>query len=204
MEQANFKSRILSTFHSFKFIFDEDFDQGEGIKRISSGQEILAKSGALAAGGLIAALGTKYPKFSDQEVKIEMEKIRKFCDAVGLRLDTGGAILALFVYADDLTDEAIIGKSVLIRDQMKSFNDFTIKMAWSKKGVMGKIFYIFSDSKKAFHFRQNVQQHCKHKQFWSKMHVEPWGIDVSARSVWGNPGLFTTTPRAEMETKLFS
>jgi hypothetical protein len=205
MDPVNFKSRIFSTFHNFKFVFDEDLDRGGEINRLSAEQQIMAKSGAFLAGGLVAALGTKYPKYSTDEVKAELQKIRKYCDAVALRLDTGGATLALFIYADDLTDDAIIGKSVLILDQMKSFKHFTMKMFWAKGGVYARIFYIFSDSGKAFRFRQSVQEHCKHKEFLKKIHVLPWGIDTSAKCVWGHKGLpFLTSKPAEIEAKLFS
>lgn len=203
MDKTAFESNAISTFHSLKYFFEEDFDDGKSIQRVSTGRKVLLSGAFFVAGGLISALGTKSSKFSDDEVKAEMAKLRKSCDFVGIRLDTGGAILALFIYADDLSDDAMIGKSVLIKDQMKSFKDFTMKMAWSKMAVFAKVFYVFFDSGKAFHFRQSVQGHCYQKLFWDKIYVRPWGIDVSARSVWAHQELFMAKEKAEIETKLF-
>lgn len=204
MDKAVFQSRAISTFHSLKYFFEEDFDDGKSIQRVSAGRKMMFSGALFAAGGLLAALGTKSAKYSDDEVKAELAKLRKSCDFVGIRLDTGGAILALFIYADDLSDDALIGKSVLIKDQMKSFKDFTMKMAWSKMAVFAKVFYVFFESGKAFHFRQSVQGHCYQKAFWDKIYVRPWGIDVSARSVWANQELFMAKEKAEIETKFFS
>jgi hypothetical protein len=204
MDKTIFQARAISTFHSLKYFFEEDFDEGKSIQRISTGYKVLVTGGAFVGGGLISALGTKSSKFSDDEVKAEITKLRKSCDLVGIRLYTGQTQLVLFIYADDLSDDAMIGKSILIRDQMKSFKDFTMKVVWSTMGVSAKVFYVFFDSGKAFHFRQSVQEHCNHKQIWGKIYVQAWGIDISARNVWGNQGLFMTKLKAEIETKLFS
>lgn len=204
MDKITFQSRAVSTFHSLKYFFEEDFEDGKSIQRVSTGRKVLLSSSLFVAGGLISALGTKSSKFSDDDVKVEMAKLRKTCDFLGIRIDTGEAILALFIYADDLSDDAMIGRSILIRDQMKAFKDFTMKMAWSKGGAFAKVFYVFFDSAKAFHFRQSVQGHCYQKLFWDKIYVRPWGIDISAKSVWVNQGLLVAKEKAEIETKLFS
>jgi len=204
MDKIAFQARAVSTFHRLKYFFEEDFDDGKSIQRVSTGRKILLSGSFFMAGGLIGALGTKSSKFSDDDVKAEMAKLRKSCDFAGIRIDTGQAILALFIYADNLSDDSMIGKSILIRDQMKAFKDFTMKMAWSKGAAYAKVFYFFFDSSKAFHFRQSGQKHCNHKLFWDTVYVQPWGIDVSAQSVWTKEGLGTAKRIAEIETKLFS
>jgi hypothetical protein len=204
-DRAVFRERAISTFQNFKYFFEQDFDRGRPIQRISTGLKLLAAGGALVAGGLISALGTKPSKFSDDEVKAEVIKLRRTCDLVGIRLDTGGVLLALFIYADSLSDEQMIGRSILILDQMKSFREFTMKFGWSKMAVSARVFYVFRDSGKAFHFRQCVQAHCKHGEFFKKIYVRPWGIDLSARSVWAHTGLPDLGLKpADIEARLFS
>jgi hypothetical protein len=205
MDKIVFETRAISAFHSLKYFFEQDFDEGKSIERISTGLKMLMTGGSFVAGGLIPALGTKSSKFSDDEVKAEIVKLRKSCDLVGIRLDTGGVILVLFIYADDLSDDQMIGRSVLILDQMKSFRDFTMKIGWSKMGVSTRLFYVFFDSGKAFHFRQSVQAHCKRGEFFKMIHVRPWGIDLSAKSVWAHEGLPDSGLKpADIEAKLFS
>jgi hypothetical protein len=57
----------------------------------------MATGGAFVAGGLISALGTRFPKFSDDEIKVEIVKLKELVDLVGIRLDTGEVSLALFI-----------------------------------------------------------------------------------------------------------
>ena len=64
---------------------------------------------------------------------------------------------------------------------------------------------IFEKSDKAFHFRQSVQEKCKHSALFSKIYVLPWGVDLSAKSVWAHKGLpFPLFKSADLEEKLFS
>ena len=205
MDKNEFQARVVSAFHSLKYVFDEDIDEGKSIQRISTGHKVLVTGGMFVAGGLIAALGTRSSKSSDEEVNAEIGKLKKSCDLVGIRLDTGQTLLSLFIYSDDLSPDQMIGRSVLIQGQMKTFKNFSMRMALSKMGVFAKVFYTFFDSEKAFNFRQSVQAHCKHSEFFKKIYVLPWGIDVSAKSVWGYKGLplLSFNPK-ELETKLFS
>jgi len=205
MDKTIFKARAISTFQILKYFFDEDFDKGDSIQRVSTGRKVLLSGAFFVAGGIISALGTKSSIFSDDDVAAEMRKLSNCCDFVGIRLDTGTVMLALFIYADDMADDAKIGKSVMIKDQMKSFKDFTMKMAWSRMGVFAKVFYVFFDSDKAFHFRQSVQEHCKHSECFKKTYAVPYGIDVPAKSVWAYKGLpLNSLKLADIETGLFS
>lgn len=208
MGSAGFDDRVVEVFHKLKYSFNSDFEHGIGVIRPSMTYGALARGTAWAAGGLIAALGTGSPRFTDEEVKAAVDVLGKLGDLVGLRLDTGGALLALFVIADDLPCEALIGKSVLIRDELKVFKRFVMKMAWVKRGVIADTFFVFHDSSKAFQFRQNIQGHCKHGEFWGKTYVLPWGIDTAARAVWGYkgwppPGYMSGLKRDEIERLLF-
>jgi|SRR5665213_41578 len=179
MDKIGFQSYVFSRLHSQKYFFEEDFDDGKSIERVSTGRKVLLSGAYFVAGGLISALGTKSSKFSDDEVKAELVKLKKLVDLVGIRLDKGSAMLCLFIYADDLSDDEMIGRGILVRDQMKPFKDFTMKIAWSKSGVEAKVFYVFFDSDKASHFSQSVQKHCSHKQFLANLYIQASGIDVT-------------------------
>jgi hypothetical protein len=105
----------------------------------------------------------------------------------------------------DLADETLIGKCQLIREGLISFKQFAWKIGWQRYPVFADVFFVFGSSEKAFHFRQSVQEHCKHFGVFKKTHVLPWGIDLSAKSVWaykGWPPLHFKS--ADIESKLFS
>ncbi len=209
MDHSEFESRAVSTFHSLKYSFNKDFEQGQAVERLSSGHKALTKGVVFACAGIFAALGTHTPEFTDAEVKSAVDVLARLGDLVGLRLDTGGALLVLFIYADCLSEEAVVGKSALIRDELKAFKQFVMKMAWVKRGVIVDLFFVFNDSSKAFHFRQTVQAHCKHGEIFGKTYILPWGIDISAKSVWGYagwppPGYMSGLKRDEIEARLFS
>jgi hypothetical protein len=107
--------------------------------------------------------------------------------------------------SDNLSDEAIIGKSHLIRDRLTPFKKFAMRIGWSKLTVSAKVFFVFSNSEKAFHFRKSVQAHCKHFALFNKIWVLPWGIDLAAKSVWAYQGLpLNWSKPADLEAKLFS
>ena len=160
-------------------------------------------SGAFfVAGGLISALGTKSSKFSDDEVKAEMAKLRKLVILLEYDLRLEGQVLALFIYADDLSDDAMIGKSVLIKDQMKSFKDFTMKMAWSKTAFSRRFFMFFLTPAKLF-ISDNPSKDTVTKNCSGTKYTFGPGHDVSARSVWAHQELFMAKEKAEIETKLF-
>ena len=141
-----------------------------------------------AAGGIIAALGTGFPKFKDEEVLSAVAKLRGLSDFAGLRLEPTGAILALFIYADALSDETIIGKSLLIRDEIKNFKQFGLRIAFAKGSAFADMFFVFQSSDKCLHFRHSVQERCKHVEFFAKVYALPWCIDLSAKSVWPYSG----------------
>jgi hypothetical protein len=188
MNESEFQSRAVSVFHNRKYFFDEDFQQGRGVTRPSTGFKVMYKAGMFAAGGAIAALGTGFPKFKDEDVFSAVAKLRGLSDFAGLRMEPAGAILALFIYADALPDETIIGKSLLIRDEIKNFKQFGLKIAFAKGSVFADVFFVFQSSDKCLHFRHSVQERCKHVEFFAKVYALPWCIDLSAKSVWPYSG----------------
>lgn len=136
----------------------------------------------------------------------ETAKLGELCNFIGIKIQGMGSVcLVLFVYSDDLTDEAIIGKCRLIRDGLSPFKKFALRFGWRKLPVMASVFFVFGSSEKAFHFRKSVQDHCKHHEILNTKSVLPFGIDVSAKSVWDYKGLpLHGFKLADIEARLFS
>ena len=203
MDKTAFETRVISVFHNLKYDFYKELQNGETLKRMPASQ--YAAFLALGALGGLSVFAINQPSFADKEVITELEKLGALCDLIGIKLSAGGVQLVLFVQGDDYADETVIGKCHLIRDQLNSFKKFTMRISWTKMPVFASVFFIFEKSDKAFHFRQSVQEKCKHNALFSKIYVLPWGIDLSAKSVWAHKGLpFPLFKPAELEAKLFS
>jgi len=136
--------------------------------------------------------------------KSEITNIKQLCDLVGVKKGIS-VPMALFVYADDLSSESIIGRSRLISERLSPFKDFCANQGWTKLPVRADTFFVYENSSKAFLFRNSVQEYCKHYGIsLSPKWVLPWGIDVSARSVWAYKGLpFSRLDAAKIERALF-
>lgn len=203
MDKATFETRAVSIFHDRKYIFYDELQKGGTIKQVTHGQYA-----ALLAVGALAGFGAfmiNRSTATDSEIKNELLKLVGLCDLIGIHAASGGISLVLFVYADDLTDEAAIGKSALIHDKLSPFKKFTMRVGWNKMPVRATVFFVFANSEKGFHFRQSVQERCKHFSLLTKLWVLPWGIDLVAKSVWPYRGLPANWMKpAEIEARLFS
>jgi len=203
MNEAIFEARAISAFHDLNFAFCEEFQQGGSLKRMPAGQY----AGMLAVGALVGlgAFMINNPSFSDGEVKAALAELGSLCDLLGIRLSTGVVRLAIFVHYRNLTDEAVIGKCQLIHNRLASFKQFAMRIGWTKYPVSADVFFVFDSSEKAFHFRNAVQEHCKHYAIFNKLWVLPWGIDLVAKNFWAYTGLpINWLKPADIEAKLFS
>jgi hypothetical protein len=208
MDAETFRLRVISTFQNLKYIFAKDAASGEPLKRPSAGQKAIATAAYSITWGLAGALAVEYPEFSDSQVKAEIEKLENICDLVGVRLDTGGVLLALFIPSDNLAADALIGKSVIIHDKLKRFKSFCTRLGWMKRGAIADVFFVFEKLDKTFQFRHSIQSSCKHGEFFGKRYTLPWCIDISAKSVlgyggWPPPGYMTGLKLRDLETNLF-
>jgi len=203
MEQELFETRAISIFHDREYVFYDELQQGASIKRMNT-----AHYAGLVAVGALAGLGAfriNQSSATDSEVKSELVKLGALCDLIGIKLTTAAVNLVLFVYSDELTDEAIVGKCYLIKDRLSFFKKFSMRIGWNKMPVSATTFFVFRNSTKAFHFRQSVQDHCKHFPLFNQLWVLPWGIDLAAKSAWSHKGLPVNWIKpSEIEAKLFS
>lgn len=203
MDKTLFEARAISFFHDKKYIFYDELQQNISLKKMTHGQY----AGLLAIGALVGfgAFMINRSNIVDSEVKAELVKLGALCDLIGINVSSGSVGLALFVYSDNLTDEEIIGKCHLIHDRLTPFKKFTMRVGWNKMPVNAKVFFVFSNSEKAFHFRTSVQEHCKHYSVFSRLWVLPWGIDLAAKSVWAYRGLPVNWIKpTDIEAKIFS
>jgi hypothetical protein len=145
----------------------------------------------------------------DENWKRGVATVNNLCDYFGYKTAGIGSVhFVLFIHSDDLADEAAIGKCRLLLDALAIFRKYALRFGWRKQPVTANVFFIFNNSDKAFHFRKSVLDHCRftHNALLSNEWVLPFGIDVSARSVWGQKKLvsFGDNKFNEIEAALFS
>jgi hypothetical protein len=202
MDKTLFETRAISIFHDRKFVFYDELQKGVALNKMSLSEKTKILAAEALAG--FGAFVINFSSFTDNDVKPELERLAGLCDLMGVKLSTS-VNLVLFIYGDNLADDAIIGKCHLIHDRLSSFKKFAMRFGWVKYPVRADVFFAFNDSEKAFHFRNSVQAYCKHYPFLRKIWVLPWGIDLTAKSVWTYQGLPVNLLKPkDIEIKLFS
>ncbi len=170
---------------------------------------------------------TKYPFYFEQDLlpgaeskgkrtlmkdtsklRDEMQNARSYCDSIGFRfIRLGDVSLAIIVFAENFSNDELIGRSVLIKSSVDGFGKFSVKTTWNIP-VSVNVFFAFASSDRAFAFRNNVQDLCKHTKisFLRTIRVKPWSIDFEGKHVSGPKALLGGLDKepSEIESKLFA
>ncbi len=122
---------------------------------------------------------------TDEALSALASELVELADLISFRLTSGAPVLVLAFSGDGMTDEAIIGHFVLFERFAPKLKKFSLTYSGGlKRQVWLNVFVIFETTKCACHFHLNVQQLCLRTQFWNKIYVRPWGIDLESRRVY--------------------
>lgn len=144
----------------------------------------------------------------DAALKKAMLAARAYCDSIGFRLVQGGSVsLAVVVFAENLSRDEMVGRSVIVLNGLDVFKKFDMRNRWAFP-MYANIFFTFTSSDKAFRFRNEAQEQCKLKKFGvlRTLIVKPWSIDFQGKSVAAPRALLSGLDKepSELETKLFN
>ena len=144
----------------------------------------------------------------ESKLRKEMHNARAFCDGIGFRfVQLGSVSLAVIVFAENLSKEEAIGRSVVVKESVDPFTKFAMRNTWAFP-FHANIFYVFGSSEKAFSFRNVAQDRCKHHKIGllTTIHVKPWCIDFQGKHVNASKALLGGLDKepSEIESKLFS
>ena len=103
-------------------------------------------------------------------------------------MDNGAPKILLVMDSENLNDEQILGRFILIRDAAQNFRDFALtpfgQGRWSKQPTTCNVFMVFSSHTKATHFSENLEGKCKHYNILTKApHIFPWTVDLERKRV---------------------
>lgn len=145
---------------------------------------------------------------NEAKLRSEMANARAYCDRLGFRfVQLGSVSLAVVVFAEALSNEEAIGRSVVVLNSVPPFTKFDLRNTWAFP-FHANIFYIFCRSDTAFSFRNVAQDKCKHHKIGllRTIHVKPWCIDFQGKHVAAPKALLSGLDKepSEIEAKLFS
>ena len=142
------------------------------------------------------------------KMKAALQNARSYCDSIGFRLvELGSISLGILIYAENMSNDEVIGRSVVVLNNVGPFKEFDMRNHWAFP-FYANIFYLFSRSENAFSFRNNAQEQCKQRKMnpLRVVHVKPWCIDFQGKSVTASKALLSGLDKepSEIESKLFS
>ncbi|MFM2294491.1 MAG: hypothetical protein RLZZ350_904 [Verrucomicrobiota bacterium] len=145
---------------------------------------------------------------ADAEVKILMRNMLNNCDGIGFRfVGLGSVSLAIIIYAENLSVEEMIGRSVVISDAVKPFTKFDMRGRWAFP-FYTNLFYTFLSSERSFLFRHSAQDSCKRTEYGllRTMISTPISIDFQGKSVVVPKKLLSVLDKepSEIESKMFN
>lgn len=205
------ETRLIEYLKSRQFAIVPTEGQCEPIKRVSMTNTWMTKAASSAAFGPLAAFASGItPNSNDAELVKSLRGLYELAALVGIRLATGSVGIALVIDADELEDEVLVGRCVLLQERISEFDKYGFKIIRTlfgdiKHGVVAYVFFVFRKPYKADHFLNNLSNKCKQVAFFKKIYTLPWAIDVAGRRVhkWKGFPLFDSVDREAMASSLF-
>ena len=183
------------------------------IPRTPSSQKIMAIAAATFGIGnpLVAFASGIVPDFKDQDIRKSLISLYDVADFVGVSLEWGAVRMVLSLDADEITDEALIGKFVLLHERITQFRKYAMsslqtRLGDIKQGTVAHVFLVFRQPYKADHFANNLSDKCKQVTFWKKIWTLPWAVDVPGKRIhrWSGFPPYDTIGQSELTEYLFT
>jgi hypothetical protein len=185
--------------NGFSFYFeDQQFKHQE---TATNGNQMLVKIAIGAALGLVnPALGILavpnsgfYQKSNSDTFTEDIKKLKSHCDLVGIKDALGSCYVTMTLAADEIPDEAIIGRTTIIHgltEQLKKYSLTILKSRFgeAKSGVMSSVFLVFSSHKRAKSFFEEHASKCQHRN--KTVNLFPYVVDLEDKEIKYSGGSF--------------
>ena len=184
MNKGDFFLNLVENSQAKGFSFltpDERFDEP---KRGSAGQQAIVAMIAGAAFGALGGLATGYAgKLNNEQLLNDLKRMSEYCDVTGINLISGMVILRLAIDADEIKDDALIGRFALIHERTHDFRKYGMSLFGGNIGTATHVIVTFSSHERAQDFAKNVAKKCKQVSFWKKVNTRPWVADLEAEEI---------------------
>jgi hypothetical protein len=179
--------------YEFQFLRPE-FDPAD-IKRANLFSKLLIGGFNSYEFGIIGALfPVEGANTTNENLRSTLIEMQKYGELVGVYLKYGAPRIQLVVYAEELNDEEILGRFVLIHESASKMHEFGLRiLGRGKLSVRCSVFTVFSSHARAIHFKENLESKCKNfKFFGDSTHILPWTVDLERKRVMKYNGLPAT------------
>ena len=210
-DHEEFQNRLIQYLKAGNFVIIPTEGHCDPIQRVSRSDIWMTKAAMAAAfGPLGALLSGSLPNANDSEVVRSLRSLYQLANLVGVRLKTGAVGIVLVIDADELEDEAIVGRCVLLQDKLSEFGKYGFKILNTpfgdiRQGVAAYVFFVFRQPFRADYFLNNLSSKCKQVAFFKKIYTLPWAIDVAGRKIhkWKGVPLYDPIGCESMRGHLF-
>ena len=173
-------------------------DQFSGLPKASGKSQMFLAAAASAAfttifggGAIVGAIAggnVGYSnKISKEELVADLQKMKEYCDLIGIKSNTGGMNVRMMIDADGISGETLVGRCAMIHERGLDFRKYamTIAKSWiwgdSRLPTTIEVVMTFSTHKLAREFLQNYADKCKHSK--KGVMAYPWIIDLEDHEI---------------------
>lgn len=186
-----FLEKFVAFFKSREFQFYAPDAPSTDLKRAALFARLAVVSvGAIASGVLGALISGEGRNSTIENLKVCLAEFSKYGELVGIYVKYGQPIIVLVINGDELNDEELLGRFVLIHQTAKRMRDFSLRVGLGGKlPVRCLVFTAFSDHKMSLHFRDELSSSCKKFNLFNKVWALPWTVDLERKRITKYSGL---------------
>jgi hypothetical protein len=180
MDKTEFFRNLAEYSQSKGFsLFKPDTDEFEDPKRFSKGQQIaIGMIYGAAFGALGGGLGGYYSETRKEQLVSDLKTLSEYRDMIGINLSRGFNLLRVAIDADDLTDEALIGRFALIHERLHDFRKYAMSSLTGKMRTQAEVLVVFSAHERATAFIEGSAKKCGQLSYRKNVMTQPWIVDL--------------------------
>jgi hypothetical protein len=149
--------------NGYSFFFDEK--PLEAPPQMSSNQQLLVNClnslSRLSLGLPLLFQPAIYKSHNKETLTGDFKRLQKYCDLIGIKDSFGSCLLRTAIVADEISDEALVGRLAIIHEQASNFQKYTANPMGTRRifgsggmSVRCLVFLIFSSHKRAREFSE--------------------------------------------------
>ena len=194
MNTQDFLQRIHDVSIKDGYSLFSDEGSFEKPQEMSIGKQLIVRTMMQVAVGYLAFQNSGFYKQHDNIALMEdLKRLQKHCDLIGLKDCYGQCHLRVIIFADDISDESLVGRSAIIHEQAHNFQKYSMTLMKTrfreiKYGVVCYVYLTFSTHKRAREFFENHITKCKHTAFWKKIRTRPCVVDLEDEVIQDHSG----------------
>jgi hypothetical protein len=195
MQKIDFLKNLVDFSKTENFSFLSPDLHIEDPKRMSGSKQSLVAAMVGFCGGALLASGVGYSTQKKEDLTRDLRQMSGYCDLIGIKLDTGPAIVRMVIDGDDMSGETLVGRFAMIHEKGNVFRKYSmvVNPNWilgdQTAGTFLQVLTVFSSHKSARDFTQTYAEKCIHRTLGLVTNrgglfaTYPWIIDLEDEDV---------------------